>query len=147
RLQDRLPAGRGECEGTLGSGDGLIIRAHEVAMDCEIDRDLAQATRVVEGHSEGFGLVQMYHSTSKLTNRSKRRAQGEPEIVGLLAGVALLWQMRKGTECLLEGPHGLAVGRPRYSLLPRLSAVYQGLVPHLPPSGMVGQAFELLDHP
>ena len=38
---------------------------------------------------------------------------------------------------------GLAVGRPRHSLLPRLPAVCQGLVPHLAPQGMVGQAFDL----
>ena len=29
RVQDSLPAGRGECEGALGGGDGLVIRAHE----------------------------------------------------------------------------------------------------------------------
>ena len=33
RLQDGLLAGRGEREGTLGSGDGLVIRAHKVEMD------------------------------------------------------------------------------------------------------------------
>ena len=55
--------------------------------------------------------------------------------------------MREGTERLLEGPHGLAVGRPRHGLLPRLPAVRQGLVPHLPPQGMVGQPFDLLGYP
>ena len=55
--------------------------------------------------------------------------------------------MREGTERLLEVPHGLAVGRPRQGLLPRLPAVRQGLVPHLAPQGMVRQAFDLLGHP
>ena len=55
--------------------------------------------------------------------------------------------MREGTERLLEVPHGLAVGRPRHGLLPRLPAVRQGLVPHLAPQGMMGQAFDLLGHP
>ena len=32
RLQDDLPAGRGECQGALGGGDGLVIRAHEAEM-------------------------------------------------------------------------------------------------------------------
>ena len=54
-----------------------------------------------------------------------------------------LRQMRQGTERLLEVPHGLAVGRPRQGLLPRLPAVRQGLVPHLAPQGMVGQPFHL----
>ena len=58
-----------------------------------------------------------------------------------------LRQMREGTERLLEVPHGLAVGRPRHGLLPRLPAVRQGLVPHLAPQGMVRQAFDLLGHP
>ena len=32
RVQDDLPAGRGEREGALGSGDGLVIRAHDAEM-------------------------------------------------------------------------------------------------------------------
>ena len=32
RVQDDIPAGRGECEGTLGGGDGLVIRAHAAEM-------------------------------------------------------------------------------------------------------------------
>ena len=55
--------------------------------------------------------------------------------------------MREDTERLLEAPHGLTVGRPRHSLLPRLPAVRQGLVPHLAPQGMVRQPFDLLGHP
>ena len=46
-------------------------------------------------------------------------------------------------ENLLEGPDGLAVGRPCQGLLPRLPAVRQGLVPHLAPQSMVRQAFDL----
>jgi hypothetical protein len=72
--------------------------------------------------------------------------QGEPEIDSLFACIALLWQMREGTERLLEGPHGLTVGRPRQGLLPRLPTVRQGLVPHFPPQGMVAQTFDLLSH-
>ena len=53
----------------------------------------------------------------------------------------------EGAERLLEVPHGLAVGRPRQGLLPRLPAVRQGLGPHLPPQGMMGQPFDLLGHP
>ena len=29
RVQDDIPAGRGERQGALGGGDGLVIRAHE----------------------------------------------------------------------------------------------------------------------
>ena len=52
-----------------------------------------------------------------------------------------------GRERLLEVPHGLAIGRPRHGLVPGLSAVRQGLVPHLAPQGMVGQAFHLFGRP
>ena len=33
RVQDDIPAGRGEREGALGGGDGLVIRAHEAEID------------------------------------------------------------------------------------------------------------------
>jgi hypothetical protein len=33
RVEDDLPAGRGEREGAPGGGDGLIIHAHEVEME------------------------------------------------------------------------------------------------------------------
>ena len=32
RLQDDLPAGRGEREGALGGSEGLVMRAHEAEM-------------------------------------------------------------------------------------------------------------------
>jgi hypothetical protein len=58
RLQDDIHTGRGECEGTLGEGNGLVMRAHEVEMDCQKAGDLRQPTRVVESHREGLGLAQ-----------------------------------------------------------------------------------------
>ena len=79
----------------------------------------------------------------KSPRRTERRAQGKPEVDGLLARVARLRQMRENTERLLEIPHGLAVGRPRHGLLPGLPAVGQGLGPHLTPQGMVRQPFDL----
>ena len=33
RVQDDIPAGRGEREGALAGGDGLVIRAHDAEMD------------------------------------------------------------------------------------------------------------------
>ena len=55
--------------------------------------------------------------------------------------------MQAGIERLLEVSHGLAVGRSRHGLLPRLPEVRQGLVPHLTAQGMVGEAFDLLGAP
>ena len=102
---------------------------------------------IIEGLSEGLGLAQICQDTPKIAERAERQAQGEPEVDGLLAGVARLRQMREDTERLLEVPHSLAVGRPLHGLLPRLPAVYQGLVPHLPSQSMMSEAFKLLDHP
>ena len=79
--------------------------------------------------------------------RAEGYAQGEPEVDGLLEGVAPLRQVREGAERLLKGPCGLTGSRPRQGLLPRLAAVRHGLVPHLPPQGMVGQPFHLLGQP
>jgi len=54
--------------------------------------------------------------------------------------------MRESAKSLLEVPHGLVMGQPRYGLLPGLPAVRHGLVPYLAPQGMVCQAFDLLGH-
>ena len=74
----------------LADGDGLVVLAHEVAMDGQKDRDLCQPTRVVEGCRQGRGLVQIGQDTPEVVRRKERRAHGEPEIDGLLARVALL---------------------------------------------------------
>ena len=58
RLQDDIPAGRGECDGAVGGGDGLVIRAHEAEMSCQKARDLSQPTLVVEGCRENLSLAQ-----------------------------------------------------------------------------------------
>jgi hypothetical protein len=64
---------------------------------------------VVEGRSEGLSLAQIYQDTPKIAEQAERRAQGEPEVDGLRKCVTRLWQMREGTERLLEIPHRLAV--------------------------------------
>ena len=42
-MQDALLAGGGECERTLGRGDGLIIRPSIAEVDGQKARDLAEA--------------------------------------------------------------------------------------------------------
>ena len=144
RVQDDLPAGRGERKGALGSGDGLVIRAPEGEMDGQKDRDLSQPTRVVEGRREGLGLAQIRQDTPRVARRRSAERRASRRSMACSRVSRCLRQMREGAERLLEVPHGLAVGRPRHGLLPRLPAVRQGLVPHLTPQGMVGQAFDLL---
>src|SRR5437764_15350129 len=107
---DDVPTNRGERQGALGGGDGLVIRAHDVEMGCQKNRNLSQPTRVVEGRRESLGLAQTRQDTPKVARRLERRTQGEAEIDGLLARVALLRQMREGAERLLEVSHSLTVG-------------------------------------
>src|SRR5215467_13737246 len=99
---------------------------------------------VVESHRQGFRLVQSHQDTAKIAERAERRAQGEPEIDGLLTRVTPAGEMLEGTERLLEVPCGLTVGRLCQGLLARLPAVRQSLVPYFPPQGMVRQEIDLL---
>jgi hypothetical protein len=57
RVLGDVPASRGECEGTLGGSDGLVIYAHGVEVARQNDRDLSQPPRIVKGHREGLGLA------------------------------------------------------------------------------------------
>jgi hypothetical protein len=96
---------------------------------------------------QGEGLAVVISGLLALRRLAPRGDLTASEIDGLLNCIVLLWQMRQGAERLLEGPHSVAVGRPRHRLLPRLLSVCQGLVPHFSPQGMMGQALELLGHP
>ncbi len=80
RPQDNLPTGRGEHQGTLRGGDGLVICAHAMDIVCQKDRDLGQSTRVIKGHREGFGLAYTREDTPKVARRQERRTQSESEI-------------------------------------------------------------------
>ena len=142
RVQDDIPADRVAGEGTLGGGDGLVIGAHEIEMERQRDRDLAQPPRVVEGRCEGLGLVQGRQDTLKSAERTERRAQRGPEIDGLLTRLARLRPMQDA-ERLLEIRHGL--DRPTAPWpSPPAGRTCQGFVPYPAPQGMVGQAFDLL---
>ena len=76
-VQDDIPAGRGEREGALSGGDGLVIRAHEAEMLCQKARDLSKPTRVVEGRCEGLGLAQICQDTPKSLD-GQSAEQGKP---------------------------------------------------------------------
>ena len=65
RLQDAIATCRGESEGTLASGNGLVIGTLASERNREKAQDLSQPTRVVEGHSEGFGLTQIRQYTPR----------------------------------------------------------------------------------
>jgi len=145
-VQDAITVSGGEREGVLGRRDALGIRANKGETGGLKEQDPPQPMPIVEGRGEGFGLTQRRQDTLPVGRWHERREQGKVQIDGLLACVTRLRQMRQGTERLLDISHSLTIGRPCYSLLPRLSAVHQGLVPHLAPQSMVGQPFDLLGH-
>src|SRR4029450_9735353 len=118
-----------------------------VKREAQIKTNLCEPTMIVQGLGEGLSLTQRHQNTFQLTSRKERRAQGEPEIDGLLTRGALLRQMPEGAERLLKIPHGLTVRRARQGLLSRLPAVGQGFVPDLPPQGMRSEPFDLLGQP
>src|SRR4051794_9502097 len=99
-------------------------------MNRQVNRDVSQAARVIEGYRENLGLLQICLSAPQVASCVKRREQGEPEIDGLLARVTRLRQKRESMKRLLEIPYLLVVRRPRHGLVPRLPAVQERLVPH-----------------
>ena len=64
--------------------------------------DLSQPTRVGEGGSEDLRLAQHCQDSLVHPPLGAGPCAGQSEINGLLAHVTLLWQMRQGTERLLE---------------------------------------------
>jgi hypothetical protein len=142
-----IPQGSGNRQGALARGEGTVRVACKRKMGEQKGRDPSQPGLIAQGLGKGFGFLQADEDPFPLSQREERSAQVETEIDGLREGITRLRQTPEGTERLLEVLHGLAVGRACHGLLPRLPAVRQGLVPHLPPQGMVGQAFDLLGHP
>jgi hypothetical protein len=73
RVQADLPTRRGEREGTLGGGNGLVIRAPGVKIVCQRDRDLCQPTWVVEGRREGLSLTQRHQDAPPVAKWTERQ--------------------------------------------------------------------------
>jgi hypothetical protein len=115
--------------------------AVEVARDHEYlghaGQHLSQPGPIVECPRQGLGLAQQGEALPMLSQLGQRVSQREAELDGQPPGVAGLVQVREGLEGLLEGGRRLAergaVVGPGAGLL----AVGHGLVPHLPPQGMV----------
>ena len=59
-------------------------------------------------------------------------------------GVGVLGEVAERVEGLFEARHRFAEGPALPQPLPRLAAVWQGLLPHLAPQGMLGQALDML---
>src|SRR4029450_13924299 len=96
RLQEAIPTRLSECDGTLAGGDNLVVHAPVEEILCQLDTDLSQSMRIIEGHCEDFSLAQQRQDTLAtlgVARRLERIAQSQPQIDGLLAHSAGLWQM------------------------------------------------------
>ena len=89
RVQDDIPAGRGEREGALGGGDGLVIRAHEDRNGMTERQRPVPADEGRRGPRRGPRPRAEPPGYAQSRRRKERRAQGEPEIDGLLVRVVL----------------------------------------------------------
>ena len=96
RCRTNIPASCGKREGALGRGDRLVMLAYLVEMVCQKEHDLSQPARVGERLGEGLGLAQTRQDAPQVAKRTKCRAQGEPQIDGLLACVMRFRQMMRG---------------------------------------------------
>jgi hypothetical protein len=67
-VQDDFLAGRGERQGALAGGNGLVRSSHEAEVDGQKVGDPSQPTRV----GKGLGLAEVYQDTSQVVRRSKR---------------------------------------------------------------------------
>jgi hypothetical protein len=82
-----------------------------------------------------------------LAQRMQGIAQLKPEIDGLRTRVSALGEMLQGRQRLLQVRHCLSVGRACTRLDTRLSAIGQGLLPHLTPECMVRETFNVFAAP
>src|SRR3712207_5211878 len=80
----------------------------------------------------------------EFAKRLERAAQLEVDVKGLLAGSAILWEIPKGLEGLLEVLYRLSVCRACSRLRPGSSKIGYRLVPHLATHGMERQQLHLL---
>ena len=64
---------------------------------------------IVERRGNGVGLAQEGEDPPKLAERREREAHVEPQIDGLLAGVATIGEVPEGFERLLEERQRLAI--------------------------------------
>jgi hypothetical protein len=134
RMQDTLPTGAGQRAGALGSGEGLLMGAHEGAMACEKARDLAQPRRGVEAHREGLRLTQTRQDTPWVASRLERRAQGQLEVQGPLARGARCRQMLQRTQRRLDIPPAARCAACAMALALRPPGRRAGLGPTPPPA-------------
>src|SRR5437899_5199288 len=102
---------------------------------------------IADPFGENFGLGEVVEDSRELSEGKERTAKVQPEIDTLLDGLATLGEMRECLERLLKARDRFPIGRPCGSLRPGLTEVADGLVPHLAPEGMVGEAIDLLGQP
>jgi hypothetical protein len=99
---------------------------------------------VAKGCGKRFRFVQVDKDLSMLSEHKEGIVQVEPQIDGLLLGLAHGREMLEGDQRLLKVCHCLPRRRACKRLHASLTAVGNGLPPYLTPERMVGEPFDLL---
>ncbi len=118
--------------------------AHGREVDTQIGGDPPEPLGIAQSLGEGLGGAHVIEDPRLFAEWQQGIAQVEPQIDGLFQRVAALGEVRQGCERLLKTRDGFAVRRAGRCPSPGLLAIGEGLVPHLAPHGMVGQAVHLL---
>jgi hypothetical protein len=146
-LQGALTKRGREIEGLPARRNGAVVVSRRPEYTAHPGQHPSQSGLVVERPGQDLGLAQQGEAPPILSQLGQRAIHSEAEFDGQHPGVAVLGQVIESLEGLLEGGQRLAecgaVPGPVASLL----AADHGLAPHLPPQGMVRQAFDLLGHP
>jgi len=107
-------------------------------------RDQAESATILKDLGEHLGLVKLFERLSGVTEEQERSSKIEPHIDQLVDHTAILREVPKRLDRLLEASSRLRVGRARHRLRARLPAVGDGLIPDLAADRMVGHPFHLL---
>ena len=142
-----IPEPGGQRVGTLAVGQRRFEVLHLPECLGYLIVDACQAAVIRQPCGEWFRGTQMGEPLLPLGKRDPCRGQITVEIDGLLHCGAVCREMGQGLQRLFPVPHGFPVGGSDERPGPRLPAVPEGFVPHLPPQGMVGQLVDLLGRP
>src|SRR5262249_58545823 len=107
-------------------------------------RNPADSATILKDLGKGLGLVKLLERLSGLAEEQERSAEIEPHIDQLVDHTAILREVPKRLDRLLEVGSRLRVGRARHRLGARLTAVGDGLIPEFAADCMAGNPFHLL---
>ena len=113
----------------------------------QVGGQLAESASIVEDPHEALGFAEVAEDPLGVSEWKERRPKIEAQIDRLLQRATVLGQMLERRQRLLQTRHGVSVGGPRDRPGAGLTEVRDGLLPELPPEGMVGEPLVLPGQP